>query len=110
MTNRTIWKFPLAIAGAQTVCMPAGAKILSVHMQDGVPCVWAIVDPDAPQRAVTFRMFGTGHGLPAAGMAFVGTVPDRAFVWHVFYDTVDPHRYRSGAIMADNPTYGIMEC
>ena len=45
---RTIWKYELAMIGRQTVPMPADAEILSVQVQAGVPCLWALVKPDAP--------------------------------------------------------------
>lgn len=84
--KRTIWKFPLAIADTQVVAMRSGAKVLAVQAQGDALCLWAIVDPDAPDEAVEFRIHGTGHPLPndAHRYEHVGTVQQGAFVWHVF--------------------------
>jgi len=57
----TIWKFPLAPADVIEVEMPEGAVILAVQTQQEVPCLWAIVDPDAPLEKRTILMMGTGH-------------------------------------------------
>lgn len=81
---QTIWKYPLEGLVA-TVRMPHNAQILTVQMQQGVPCLWALVDPDAPTAARRFVARGTGQdadGLDAR--AYCGTVQQGGFVWHLF--------------------------
>jgi len=84
---KTIYKYPLAITDEQIITMPFEARILTVQVQDGVPCLWALVEPDwkpEPRRILTF---GTGHPIPdgTAGR-HVGTyqVQGGSLVFHVF--------------------------
>ena len=87
MSERTVWKFPLQIDDVQGVLMPSGAKILYVAVQDGVLCLWALVDPDAAKTIRTFLIVGTGHPAPTdaehvgSGISHGGNL-----VWHVFED------------------------
>lgn len=82
---KTIWKFPLRVDDTQFVPAPAGAEVLSVQVQGGAPCVWAIVDPDAPRSGFTIQMRGTGHPLGSVG-TYVSTfqIYDGALVFHAF--------------------------
>lgn len=81
-----ILKWSLAVTDEQVIQMPAGAKLLSVQMQRGVPQLWAMVDPDAPREARTIVVVGTGNPIHSKLGAFIGTVQmmDGALVWHVF--------------------------
>ena len=82
-----IWKFPFPLGDAVTVRIPAGARLLSAQVQNGTPCVWALVQPDAGLVDRTLYIRGTGHS--ASGMAvlpFVDTFQLRGgdLVFHVF--------------------------
>jgi len=82
---RRIFKYPLDIVGIQLVSMPVGAELLTVQMQQGVPCLWALVEDSAPKedRVIYFR--GTGHEAPDFKKdEHIATFQERAFVWHVF--------------------------
>lgn len=83
--SRAVWKFPLD-GGAD---IPAGARILSVDIDpSGNPCVWALVDPEAPRARRILMVVGTGWPLPDESHAwtFVGTFVqrDQGLVFHVF--------------------------
>ena len=82
---KTIWKYALDLRDEQSPLIPRGAELLSVHMQDGTPTVWALVDPKAERVPREIAIRGTGNPalLPDAAR-FLGTVLDRAYVWHVF--------------------------
>ena len=83
--RKTIWKFTFDISDSISVPMPKGADILSVEVQGGVPCIWALVDPDAEKEARKFLLYGTGH--PIDGMSadrYVATFQQGPFVWHLF--------------------------
>jgi len=83
----TIWKFAIRLDETAQVKMPQGARLLSVAMQHGLLCVWAVVEESAPQVTRTLYVRGTGHPLGAAqAKDYVGTAHDveHAFVWHVF--------------------------
>jgi len=71
---QTIWKFPLAIMAEQTVVIPGAARLLSVQMQNGVLCLWAVVNPLSQRTPYTIRMYGTGHGHEVIKGQYLGTV------------------------------------
>jgi hypothetical protein len=79
---RTIWKFPIPTDGSvQAIEIPVGAQILHAAPQpnpaDGttVLCLWAIVDPAAPEEVRRFVYASTGRPLPEAdAFAHVATV------------------------------------
>lgn len=84
--SKTIWKFPLPLMDFPAVTMPANAEILAAQMQGSAPCLWALVDPDAPMETRLFAIVGTGH--PATDRVlfenYIATVQDGPFVWHIF--------------------------
>ena len=83
----TIWKFQFEISGDLTISMPANARVLSIQIQNGVPCMWAIVNQSYPCEERNFKVFGTGHPMSAETALLaehVGTFQDGQFVWHVF--------------------------
>ena len=66
--------------------MPAEAKLLSVGLQKGKVCLWALVDPSKPIETKMIEIVGTGNPMPNDGLVrkFIGTVVADPFVWHVF--------------------------
>lgn len=67
-----VWKFE--ITDPETpVPMPYGAVVLSVGVQRGKVCLWAMVDPNSPSVVRRFVIVGTGHPVPGHGR-FIGTV------------------------------------
>ena len=90
--RQTIWKFPVTVEDEFSVPMPPGAKVLSVHMQHGEPCMWAIVNSDSEVRETRhFCVRGTGHRLTGVEGRFVGTflMREGALVFHLFERTGD---------------------
>ncbi len=83
----SIWKFPIERAGKQVIEIPSDAQILSVHLQSGCLCLWAVVSTDSPPETRTISIFGTGHPFDREAGEFIGTVIDGQFVWHVFAET-----------------------
>lgn len=80
---RRIWKFELGV-GYTPRQMPRGAKLRAVQMQGVVPTLWAEVDEAAPKATRVLCFYGTGHNMPADPGAYVGTVQDGPFVWHLY--------------------------
>lgn len=64
--------------------IPRGATIVKVGQDpNGVPSVWAIIDPDAPLEHKTLVVIGTGFDIPP-GALYHGSYMEELFVWHVF--------------------------
>ena len=82
-----IYKYPLPITDEFVIEMPAMHRLLLVDTQKGMPFVWALVNPDTEKILVTFRIYGTGHGIKDVDkMQYVGTFQEDFgnLVWHVF--------------------------
>jgi hypothetical protein len=81
---KTIWKYPLAVESQVILTMPIDARILTVQMQNGVPTLWAEVDPDSKSKESRYvEVIGTGFDFEPG--TYIGTVQDGLFVWH-FYE------------------------
>jgi hypothetical protein len=83
--TKTIYKYPLLILNEQEIEMPMGAGLMAVQMQQGQPCLWALVDTlNTPEkRKVLIR--GTGH--PAEGVGrYISTFQMKGgeLVFHAF--------------------------
>jgi len=86
---KAIFKYALLVTDRQEIEMPVGAKILTCQVQREKPCVWALVDPSAPQEFRTFSTYGTGHPIYQEPGEYVGTyqLESGGFVGHVFIDS-----------------------
>lgn len=85
---KKIYKYPLKIIDRQNIMMPEGAQILTVQMQGGTPCLWALVDPEVSSIPETFFLRGTGHSSEGEGEArYISTfqMNEGALVFHVFH-------------------------
>lgn len=84
---KTIWKYQVTIDDEIVVKMPSGAKILHVALQYGQPCIWALVDPDAPMADRKVIVRGTGHPITGE-VDHLGTIhlmaADGELVFHFF--------------------------
>lgn len=83
--NRIIYKYQINVTDVNTVLMPEGAEVLTVQMQDAVPCIWAMVDLDKPRVERFFGILGTGNPVPDDFKGkYIGTFQERIFVWHLY--------------------------
>ena len=84
----TIHKFQLEITFHQIIEVREGAKILHADNQNGMLCIWVMLDTNAPTVQKRFRIYGTGHSIPTdLNLTHIGSVLMGAFVWHVFEDS-----------------------
>lgn len=61
---KAIWKFNLKIEDIQTIETNVYIeKILCVKVQDGIPCIWTIIDNKKESNTVRLLMIGTGHSF-----------------------------------------------
>jgi hypothetical protein len=85
---KTIWKQPIELTARQVVKFPSGAAILTAGIDpQGVPCVWAAVDPTQPIVDVPVLMIGTGELMPDDSM-FVGMIVAGDSVAHILQEGI----------------------
>lgn len=85
--DKQIWKFNIKSVGMQDIEMPVGAEILTIQTQEDYPCIWALVNPDAPRAKRRFEIFGTGHIVSnSTERKYIGTYQEMggALIWHLF--------------------------
>lgn len=92
-SQREIWKFELPVMGGEFyVDMPFGAQLLKFGTQGPfqVPCLWAVVDPNARYAKRRLILIGTGmsFGFGMVNAEYVGTIQQKVdigeLVWHLF--------------------------
>jgi hypothetical protein len=87
MSPNKIHKYTLPVTDEFEISMPAGARLLSLQVQHEAPCLWALVDTDAPATMRRFSLRGTGHECEFGHLVpFVGTFQLHLgnFVGHLF--------------------------
>lgn len=65
--------------------MPSGSRMLTVQEQYVQIMLWAEIETSNPQTSETFFIVGTGREIPCEGLAYIGTVQQGPFVWHVYH-------------------------
>lgn len=84
---QVIYKYKLEFQPIQIVKLPL-KRILTIQIQDGTPCLWALVDTEAPEVPMQIRMAGTGthdaHDFDK--LRFISTTQYGTFVLHWFYE------------------------
>ncbi len=88
-----VHKYPFKIGDPVRIEMPSIYKPLHVECQNGIPCLWAMVDPDDPLDGFSeFRLFATGQPIPVeldARLEHLGTFQQGPYVWHLFHELDD---------------------
>jgi hypothetical protein len=88
--NKTIWKYTLNQPDVNKIEMPKGAEILSVQLQDGKICLWALLDPEAEKEIRSFGLIGTGNFIKQEESQYIATLQfEKIFahfnqVYHLF--------------------------
>lgn len=57
---KAICRFHFTVQDEFAIAMPKGAVVLSVQVQGGYPCIWAMVDDDASRVDRKFALRETG--------------------------------------------------
>jgi hypothetical protein len=85
---RVVWKFGLQLVPKQEIMLPKGSEILCVQTQQGLPCMWAMVDRTRQPVRRLIRTFGTGHPMDFIPTKYIGTyqVDNGNEVYHVWDD------------------------
>lgn len=95
--SKTIWKYRLPRDGATIEIHEYIVEVLHIAAQDGIPTLWAIVDPDRPRDGYTEVVaWGTGWPLPDdvyQETDYWGSCGDAyGYIWHYFAATRYPER------------------
>ena len=86
--KKQIWKF--AINPKTTLEMPKGAEILTMQLQNEIPCIWALVNPENEKELRNFEIYGTGNNIHCdigIERKYIGTFQLQsrvALVYHLF--------------------------
>ncbi|TDQ79571.1 DUF7352 domain-containing protein [Sphingobacterium yanglingense] len=84
---KVVWKYELNKRGIVFAKMPLGAEILSIQAQNNVPCIWALVDPEAELTDRAFETLATGEKVEDDNRRkYIGTYQmyGGEFVFHCF--------------------------
>jgi hypothetical protein len=79
-----IYKWTLKLLDRQIIPMPEGSEILTVQAQNGVPCLWAVVNETAQPVPRVIAIYGTGNPMPEMYGKYIASFQQVGFVWHVF--------------------------
>nr|DAW14687.1 MAG TPA: hypothetical protein [Caudoviricetes sp.] len=85
---KRILKYELMVADHSKLCLPIGARILSIQAQRNAICLWAVVDECQKELClVDIFMYATGQNISDKDLSdkrFAGTVQLGELVFHVF--------------------------
>ena len=81
--NMKIFKYPLKLT-ENAIAIPRGARPLTVQVQNGVVCLWAMIDENEPTEIRTIVICNTGEYIQPFGWLYLGTVQINNYVGHVF--------------------------
>jgi len=85
--KKTIWKFLLEVKDTQIIEMPKKAELLTVQMQNGIACLWAMVDPNEETERRLIEIIGTGNPVEMGiERKYIATfqLHEGQLVFHVF--------------------------
>lgn len=86
--TKAVWKFAAEPDGVIRVKAPAPQDVVLFEMQRGTFCCWVEVYPGGPLSEVEFRVFGTGHEIPADAVWIKScTSHGGDYVWHLYQTT-----------------------
>lgn len=92
---KAIYKYPLQVTDKQVLWLPWGFKILTLQVQNEVPCIWAEVNPNEKINVpVSLCTIGTGYTLVTENkysLEYIGTyqLNKGALVLHVHQEKED---------------------
>jgi hypothetical protein len=91
---RKIYKYQLETTDIQYLKIPRiietdtfKEQVLKIDTQNGIPCIWCLVDTEEEERNVSIRTVGTGNPMPLLSKDnYLGSyiLHDGRLVFHVF--------------------------
>ena len=89
---KSIYKYPIHRAHREEIILPL-EQILTVQLQNHIPCLWAMIDDDKPKKKIAVWIIGTGWDLSPLkdkNLIYISTVQDESgFVWYFFYEIIE---------------------
>jgi len=108
--SKTIYKYPFH-PGADELLIRSDYPLsfLTIQIQRGIPCVWALVDQNEYVKrkiGYTYRavLYGTGWELDDQMLGtsnYVGTIQEDCWVWHCFVKDVSKDMAPNGIMYKD---------
>ncbi len=88
---RTMYKYPLDAKPLQRLAVPKGAMLRAVQVQDGVPTIWAEIEPTAETVIKEIRTYATGEPMDDHWRYYLGTyqLDGGQLVFHVYTNTTE---------------------
>jgi hypothetical protein len=75
---KTIWKYEIKLEPVQSIDMPIGAEILTLHKQgsrrEDEVYVWCLLDTEKPTETRSFLLVETGEEIHCENCEYVGTL------------------------------------
>ena len=87
---RSIYKYPIQSNNTR-IQLPL-EQILTVQLQNHLPCLWALINEDKPTITISIWILGTGWNLTEfkRDLTYISTVQDDdGFIWHFFYEIIE---------------------
>lgn len=87
---KKVMQYRLRIIDKESILMPKGAKVLSVKMVQGKPCVFILADTEQDEKEERiFRLFDTNRAFDGGSIkedGYIGTISldDGELNYHVF--------------------------
>jgi len=86
---RTIYKYPLFIKEVQEIETYMCFQVLSIQVQNGIACIWVLVDTSLEKQKVKIHIYGTGQEISdELYFMHAGTfmIENDSLVFHVFIE------------------------
>jgi len=68
-----IFKYEIPVNDEIELDLPKGAKVLTIQLQKGVPCIWMLVNPDLSTEKRLFWLYGTGMEVKQTHLNYLGS-------------------------------------
>lgn len=81
-----IYKFEVPIQDEFVIDLPIGSSILTFQLQNGIPHLWVLLNPDEERIPFYFKIIGTGEecAINNYESEYIGTIQRNGLVWHLF--------------------------
>jgi len=87
----TVYKFPFDVTDDFTLELSFDAEFLYIDVQNGIPCMWFLVNTERPKETRHFAIHGTGHPIRDIDKkTHIGSfmIHGGALVFHVFENEI----------------------